>query len=77
VLQGGASAVAAANIFHHVEHSTILAKAHLLRDGVDVRLDSQARYEGRAFDANGRLLMQDMARLHEIEFQRGKANDLL
>jgi cyclase len=77
VLEGGASAVAAANIFHHVEHSTILAKAHLLRDQVDVRLDSQARYDGRAFDANGRLLMQDMDRLHEIEFQRGKANDLL
>lgn len=73
ILQGGASAVAAANIFHHVEHSTILAKAHLLRDGVDVRLDSQARYEGREFDANGRLLMMGMDRLHEIEFQRGKA----
>lgn len=77
VLQGGAAAVAAANIFHHVEHSTILAKAHLLRDKVDVRLDSQARYDGREFDANGRLMMMDLNRLLEIEFKRGNANDLL
>ena len=77
ILKGGASAVAAANIFHHVEHSTILAKAHLLRDGVDVRLDSKARYDGREFDANGRLMMMDIDHLLEIEFQRGKANDLL
>jgi cyclase len=33
VLEGGASAVAAANIFHFIEHSTIVAKAHLLRSG--------------------------------------------
>jgi cyclase len=77
ILEGGASAVAAANIFHHVEHSTILAKAHLLRDGVDVRLDSQARYDNREFDAKGRLLMMDMDRLLEIEFKRGKADDFL
>jgi cyclase len=77
VLVGGAAAVAAANIFHHMEHSTILAKAHLLRDKVDVRLDSQARYDGREFDANGRLMMMDLNRLLEIEFKRGKTNDLL
>lgn len=77
ILQGGASAVAAANIFHHIEHSTILAKAHLLRDGVDVRLDSKARYDGREFDATGRLMMRDIDRLLEIDFQRGKTDDLL
>ncbi|MDQ3002356.1 MAG: imidazole glycerol phosphate synthase cyclase subunit [Fibrobacterota bacterium] len=77
ILKGGASAVAAANIFHHVEHSTILAKAHLLRDNVDVRLDSKARYDGREFDANGRLMMQDIDKLHEIELTRGNTNDLL
>lgn len=68
ILDGGASAVAAANIFQHMEHSTILAKAHLLKDGVDVRLDSQARYANRDFDANGRLLMTDLQTLLDIEF---------
>ena len=59
ILYGGADAVSAANIFHHVEHSTILAKAHLLRDGVNVRLDSEAHYKNREFDINGRLKMID------------------
>ena len=57
ILKAGADAVAAANIFHHVEHSTILAKASLLNDGVNVRLDSKARYSNRSFDKFGRLLM--------------------
>lgn len=73
IVEGGASAVAAANIFHHIEHSTILAKAHLLKAGVDVRLDSQAKYDGREFDENGRLRMLSAERLAEIEFQRGSA----
>ena len=59
ILKAGADAVAAANIFHHVEHSTILAKANLLDDGVNVRLDSEARYSNRGFDKFGRLLMLD------------------
>jgi len=71
VLEGGASAVAAANIFHFIEHSTIVAKAHLLRSGVDIRLDSDAKYEGREFDESGRLLMLSSDRLSDIEFKRG------
>lgn len=71
ILQGGASAVAAANIFHYIEHSTIVAKAHLLRAGVDVRLDSNAKYEDREFDTSGRLMMLPAGRLAEIEFKRG------
>ena len=63
ILSGKADAVAAANIFHHIEHSTILAKAHMLRDGVDVRLDSNARYDNRSFDKFGRLLMLDSTQL--------------
>ena len=65
----GASAVAAANIFQHMEHSTILAKAHLVASGVDVRLDSQAKYEGREFDENGRLTMLSNERLIEIDLR--------
>lgn len=34
---GGAEAVAAANIFHYVEHSTKLAKEYLVQQGVDTR----------------------------------------
>lgn len=71
ILEGGASAVAAANIFHYIEHSTIVAKAHLLRSGVDIRLDSDAKYEGREFDESGRLMMLSGDKLSDIEFKRG------
>lgn len=73
ILKGGASAAAAANIFHHHEHSTILAKAQMLRAGVDTRLDSAAKYEDREFDEFGRLLMISAERLSEIEFQRDRS----
>lgn len=53
-LKGGAQAVAAANIFQHTEHSTIAAKSHLLRSGVDVRLSSAVQYKDFEFDALGR-----------------------
>jgi cyclase len=70
ITEGGASAVAAANIFHHIEHSTILAKAHMRSSGVDVRLDTQASYDNREFDEDGRLMMLSGDRLAEIEFMR-------
>lgn len=72
--QGHASAVAAANIFHHIEHSTILAKAHLLKAGIDIRLDSQASYKNREFDENGRLVMLSADKLADVEFQRRVVN---
>lgn len=71
-VKNGASAVAAANIFHHIEHSTILAKASLLRDKVDIRLDSDATYKSRDFDDNGRLLMMNSKQLDKIEFKKNK-----
>jgi len=76
IIEGGASAVAAANIFHYIEHSTIVAKAHLLRSGIDIRLDSDATYQGRDFDQSGRLIMLSGSRLTAIEFKRG-VKDLL
>lgn len=75
-VQAGASAVAAANIFHFVEHSTILAKAHLFKNGIDVRLDSRARYENREFDGDGRLMMMSSDYLLDMEISRGR-RDLL
>ena len=76
ILEGGASAVAAANIFHFIEHSTIVAKAHLLKAGIDVRLDSDAKYSGREFDEGGRLAMLSGEQLSDIEYTRG-SKDLL
>jgi imidazole glycerol-phosphate synthase subunit HisF len=72
-IEAGADAVAAANIFHHIEHSTILAKAHMVASGIDVRLDSEATYAGREFDETGRLLMLDAERLAGVEFRRREA----
>jgi cyclase len=54
ILEGGCQAVAAANIFQHTEHSTIAAKSHLLRSGVNVRLSSNVKYENFKFDIMGR-----------------------
>lgn len=54
VTEGGCQAVAAANIFQHCEHSTIAAKAHLLRAQVPVRLSSNVKYENFEFDNMGR-----------------------
>jgi cyclase len=72
IIKGGASAVAAGNIFHYIEHSTIIAKMNLLQSGVDIRIDSEATYKGREFDKNGRLMMMSREDLLKIEFTRGK-----
>lgn len=39
IVQGGADAVAAANIFHYTEHSTRKAKAFMAEAGLDVRIE--------------------------------------
>jgi imidazole glycerol-phosphate synthase subunit HisF len=54
VLTGGCQAVAAANIFQHVEHSTIAAKAQMLDAGLPVRLSSQVKYKNFSLDILGR-----------------------
>lgn len=56
VTKGDAQAVAAANIFQHTEHSTIIAKTCLKNAGVDVRLSSAVKYEGIEIDETGRLV---------------------
>ena len=72
IIDGKASAVAAANIFHFTEHSTILAKAILLKAGVDVRLDSEASYKDREFDEFGRLVTYSSDKLKDIELKPSK-----
>ena len=54
IIDGKCSAVAASNIFQHTEHSTISAKAMLLRDGVEVRLNGEVKYNNFEFDHMGR-----------------------
>ena len=54
VLIGGCQAVAAANIFQHVEHSTIAAKAQMLDAGLPVRLSSEVKYKNFSLDMLGR-----------------------
>lgn len=72
ILDGNASAVAAANIFHFIEHSTIMAKANLLQAGVNIRLDSEASYKGRDFDEFGRLETYSSDKLKKIELKPSK-----
>lgn len=54
VTKGGCQAVAAANIFQHVEHSTIAAKAQMREAGLAVRLSSEVKYESFDLDFLGR-----------------------
>lgn len=54
VLKGGCQAVAAANIFQHLEHSTIAAKSQMLRSGLPIRLSSEVKYEDFSLDILGR-----------------------
>jgi cyclase len=44
ILKGNASAVSAANIFQHSEHSTLRAKAAMKLAGIDVRISTSATY---------------------------------
>ena len=76
IVDGNASAVAAGNIFHYIEHSTIIAKMHLLQSNIDVRMDSEATYEGRKFDNNGRLMMMSKEDLSKVQFKKGKEDIL-
>ena len=54
VKKGGCQALAAANIFQHMEHSTIAAKAQMRSGGLSVRLSSEVKYEDFSLDILGR-----------------------
>lgn len=49
-----ASAAAVGNMLHYSEHSVAAIKSALCRDGLDLRLDSEADYRHLAFAADGR-----------------------
>ena len=54
ILRGNCHAVSAANIFQHTEHSTILAKANMKKNGIPVRVNSKINYDDQNFDHLGR-----------------------
>ncbi len=70
VTRGGASAVAAGNIFHYIEHSTIVGKVHLKAAGIDIRLNTDAKYEDFTFDETGRILKRNEQKLQDIWFEK-------
>ena len=50
------SAVAAGNIFHFVEHSTAIAKAHLENSGISIRESYLLNYTNHIFDESSRVI---------------------
>lgn len=63
------AAVAAGNFFHYTETSVIVAKAFMRAAGCNLRLDSQATYEGFGFDDNGRAEKINDAILEKLRFE--------
>ena len=71
IVDGNASAVAAGNIFHYIEqyyHS----KDEFTSIKHRVRMDSEATYEGRQFDNNGRLMMMSKEDLSKFSLKGQK-----
>jgi cyclase len=60
--------VAAGNYFHFTEHSPITTKQYLKQNNIDVRLDTQAKYEGFTFDTMGRVRKRSDDYLNKIRF---------
>lgn len=72
-IHGGASAVAAANYFHFTEHSPIVLKSQLVDAGLDIRLDTHARYERCTLEGTtGRLAKRDAEYLKKLRFEYQK-----
>jgi imidazole glycerol-phosphate synthase subunit HisF len=69
-IHGGASAVAAGNIFQHLEHSTIIAKSFIQKAKVDIRLSTLAQYTDFLFDDAGRILKKSDSDLDELWLER-------
>ncbi len=69
LIKGNATAVAAANYFHFTEHSPVVTKAFLKEQGIDVRLDTYATYEGFSFDDKGRIGKRSESYLDKLRFE--------
>lgn len=75
-LEAGAAAVAAANIFQHVEHSTIVAKSFLKSAGANIRLSTLAKYTTFAFDEMGRVLKKEDTELEDIWLEKFRSENI-
>jgi imidazole glycerol-phosphate synthase subunit HisF len=65
-----ASAVSAANFFHFSEHSVITTKAHLLKNNIDIRLNTHANYANHTFDEDIRLKKHPDGYLQNLLFEK-------
>lgn len=65
----GAEAAAVGNMLHFSEHSVTAIKAALAAQGVPVRLDTYATYEGFSFDERGRPQKRDDEYLSKLRFE--------
>ncbi len=68
-VEGKATAVAAGNYFHFIQHSPIVAKAYLKKNGIDMRIDTYSQYDGFDFDEMGRICKRDDEYLNNLRFQ--------
>ena len=64
-----ASAVAAGNIFHFSEHSPMLIKSFLRREGIDLRKATSADYRDVSFMEDGRIGKRDENYLEKLKYQ--------
>ena len=63
-------AAAAGNFFHFTEHSPIVVKSYLLKNGADARLDTYADYKGINFiEESGRISKRQDNYLDRIRFE--------
>lgn len=69
LFNAGVSAAAAGNYFNYTEHSVILAKHYLSRQGLPIRFDSYAKYESFNVPEAGRLTELDEEYLERLRFQ--------
>ncbi len=67
-IEAGASAVAAANVFHYSEHSATVIKRGLIAKGARVRLDSYATYEKFRVGDSGRIEKLADSHLEHLRF---------
>lgn len=66
----GVSGAAAGNFFHFSEHSVITVKSYLHQQGIRVRLDTHATYQGRTSLTDGRLARRTSEELEKLRFVR-------
>lgn len=65
-----AMAASAANFFHFTEHSVIIAKSEMVKEGDTIRFETHADYAESKVDAEFRLLKKDDTVLENMLFEK-------